>query len=378
MSTDKHTNPRTERAEDARLRSPHSDAPPMKVDVTVDDRFRAIAAILLLTPWVDVNARGADGRRWREHPIRQQVRALLAMHEDHPFVRLTRAQYESVGDFSTYFLLAAILSQEEGRWAVNQSAYEVTVARGGTAGHLRAQTLQHMLADRYLDRLYDFVLATDLPGLWRKQASEWALVVNDCRAVLKHRRIPESITSIFGRTGTPLRLIPVPEAPATTAFGPGDASTAYCCLGPPNVAENEEVALRFRLHLGHTGHIIFHEFAHTLWADASSQCPDFAARLQPLRDQLTLKGYLATHTPPWPLLLDEIMVRVATILYIEQVDGSETAQRQIRHEHDDYGLTCVEPATEGWRNLLMPLARREASLPALLPTLASRLLKSGR
>ncbi len=322
----------------------------MRIDVDLDNRLRLICSVLLTTDWADVSAAGPDGQRWKWHPIKRRVYDHVQAFRDHRAAVITRERYAEIGA-GPFITLAMMLGETSGQWVIESDARE-TVARYGWPAEA-VDGLELMSSDDYVATLTVFQRDASLPALWEEMANDWERVLDECRAVLDQRAIADSVQLIFRADTLDLRLVPAPELPVTNGYGPRDRHRAYCCLGPPNVAEDDPQEVSFLVCRDRSPDIIFHEFAHSLWADMRRHAPDIDQRLAPLQKKIHLKGYLAADPSPWPFLLDEIMTRVATVLHIEHVDGPEAAAKQIQHEHDTYGLTCVGPACNIWRNLIL-------------------------
>jgi hypothetical protein len=293
------------------------------IQIHAEDRFRAVAACMLLTDYVNENV------GWnRPHPMRAQVLPVIEPHRDHPCALFLRGRLAAIG-FGLCALSAALTPDPPFRWR----------DPGDAARHRPEQ--------RYPELLTSFHEEAGLDELWRSLAAEWETVHRQCRRALDRYRVEEWMASFWGPTSKRLLLVPNPTDPPGFGFGPNNVDEAICIAGPPNVSRDApEEQLEELFDYGRyddTANLVIHEFGHTYLDAARREVEALAEQTADIGASLALKDWFPEVYEGWPHRLMETILRAVQGAWRAEVVSPQSAEEWLAQEAGRFGLDILPP-----------------------------------
>ena len=302
------------------------------ITVEAQDRFRATAACLLLTPYGELPL-----DRLLPHPLHTETRAQVQAYREHLCARLLR-QHIAEGNFGGQFysLSAWLTPTAPFRWTGKQAEME--------ASNLPPPVKRYLADDRYPKLLTSFVNDAKLPQFWRTTAGEWKRVCRQCTEGLTRYRVQEWLTSFWGPSPKRLVLVPNPTDPPQCGFGPSTTKEAFSIVGPPAVlkdAPQGSPAASFDYGRGsELASTTVHEFGHTYIGVARDQIRALAKDTEEFGRSLQFKGDFANYQE-WPMELEEAILRATQGVWQAEEESRAAADDAIAWQVRAYNLTIL-------------------------------------
>jgi hypothetical protein len=293
------------------------------IEIHAEDRFRAVAACMLLTDYVNENL------EWnRPHPMRAQVLPVIEPHRDHPCAAFLRERLAAVG-FGICSLAGGLTADAPFRWRDSSDAE-------------RDRPEQH-----YPELLTSFHEEAGLDELWRSLAAEWETVHQQCRRGLDRYRVEEWMASFWGVMPKRLLLVPNPTDPPCFGFGPSNNEEAICIAGPPavsrNALEGELDELFDYSRYDGTADLAIHEFGHTYLDLARAEVEALAEQTADIGASLALKDWFPEVYEGWPHRLMETILRAVQATWRAEAVSRQSAEEWLAQEADRFGLDILPP-----------------------------------
>jgi Domain of unknown function (DUF4932) len=302
------------------------------IAVEAEDRFRATAACLLLTPYGELRS-----DRLLPHPLRTETLALVQAYRDHPCAEFFR-QHIAGGNFGGQFysLSAWLTPTAPFRWTGKQAEME--------ASNLPPPVKRYLVDDRYPELLTSFVTDAKLPQFWRTTAGEWEGVCWQCSDSLARYGVQDWLASFWGPSPKRLVLVPNPTDPPQCGFGPSTTREAFSIVGPPAVLKDappgsphSSFAYGQDSELAST---TVHEFGHTYIGVAREQIHALAKDTEEFGRSLQFRGNFADYGE-WPMELEEAILTATQGVWQAERDSRAAADDVIAWQVNAYNLTIL-------------------------------------
>jgi hypothetical protein len=302
------------------------------IAVEAEDRFRATAACLLLTPYGELRS-----DRLLPHPLRTETRAQVEVFREHPCAQLFQ-QHITDGNFGGQFysLSAWLTPTAPFRWTGRRAEME--------ASNLPPPVKRYLADDAYPTLLTSFVADAGLPQFWRTTAGEWERVCRQCSDCLTRYGVAEWLASFWGPSPKRLVLVPNPTDPPQCGFGPSTTREAFSIVGPPAVlkdappgAPHSSFAYGQDSELAST---TVHEFGHTYIGVARDQIHALASDTEEFGRSLQFKGNFADYGE-WPMELEEAILSATQGVWQAEKESRAAADGVIAWQVNAYNLTIL-------------------------------------
>jgi hypothetical protein len=302
------------------------------VDVEAEDRFRATAACLLLTPYGELRS-----DRLLPHPLRTETRAQVETFREHPCAQLLQ-RHIADGNFGGQFysLSAWLTPTAPFRWTGRRAEME--------AANLPPPVKRYLADDAYPTLLTSFVADAGLPQFWRTTAGEWERVCRQCSDCLTRYGVAEWLASFWGPSPKRLVLVPNPTDPPQCGFGPSTTREAFSIVGPPAVLKDApQGAPHSSFAYGQDSEFAsttVHEFGHTYIGVARDQIHALARDTEEFGRSLQFKGNFADYGE-WPMELEEAILSATQGVWQAEKDSRAAADDVIAWQVNAYNLTIL-------------------------------------
>ena len=331
----------------------------MALDIRIDDQFRLVSSVLLLTKFVDENMAGR-----KPHKLRIQTLKHLGRVENLQCVMAIRQLTEEhwINSFLTY---ASYLGMAP------NFMVQLDLVPGGCSNNLLSFFEEH----RCSTLLAEFYEKAELGSFWAQTEDSWDIVISDCSESLEEARVDEFMNLLFGFSINNLVLVPNPLCPPSFGFEISNAKVSFALWGPPVVFRFSPLPLRFKRYRSQR-YLVFHEMAHSYWSKVLHAHPSFIDRMAPLEAEMKFRGWFPDMYPDWKSRFTEILIEASTALYRDEFEGKGHAQRGLSKLKSQHGVHLVDPVFHSLKNYLA--ARKRGAYNSLieyLPILADELLK---
>jgi hypothetical protein len=293
----------------------------MPIRVEQDDRIRITGSVLLLTDMIDMND------SWKRPEVKVLSLRHLTPYRDHPCARVARELDPCASMGSSFYCYAVLLEGPE-------RAFEPKPEASSFTGKHRDLGFHRLLWDFYRD--------AELARFWEETATLWQQTLDDCRSMLAEEDPGPFVALFFGGSERSLVVVPNPLNPTSFSYGPGDGTTSYSIVGPPNVRRDSPEPVRYTAH-GRSFQVLddlFHELSHTLLDEAESRDAAATDRLVlAVRDMPYGRKFADLYEEPdRHMCFDELFIRAATALYEAEAGREAAAEAFLRRQEDEYGL----------------------------------------
>ena len=304
------------------------------ITVQAEDRFRATAACLLLTPYGELRS-----ERLLPHPLRVATLAHVEAYRDHPcsvFLRKHITDGNFGGQF--YSLTAWLTPEAPFRWTGSRAEME--------AWELPPPVKRYLVDDKYPGLLTSFLEDAKLPQLWLDTAEEWDRVCRQCTECLSRYHVQDWLASFWGPSPKRLVLAPNPTDPPQCGFGPSTPREAFSIVGPPAVLKDAPQGSphsSFDYGQGtEFASTTVHEFGHTYLGVARDQIRALARDTEEFGRSLQFKGNFADYGE-WPMQLEEAILSATQGVWQAEEESPAAADNVIAWQVGAYNLTLLPP-----------------------------------
>jgi hypothetical protein len=330
----------------------------MPIRVKQDDRVRATGSVLLLTDLVNMN------NYWKHPEVKTLSKERLEPYRDHPCARAARELDPCASMGSSFYCYAVLLEGPEQEFRPRPQAASFDGKYAGL---------------RFSGLLRDFYRDAGLARFWDETKKLWDETLEDCRAMLAEEDPGKFLdlfygASEYGRPKRDLVVVPNPLNPTSFSYGPGDGTTSYSIVGPPNVRLDSPDPVRYTAHGHQFQDGLFHEFSHTLLDVAESEAAGATDSLvHAVRGMPFNKKFADLYEEPdRHMCFDELFIRAATALYQREAGREAAAGAFLQRQEDEYGLGWIRRMHSALEAYLGGRkTNRYASLADYLPVLAA-------
>lgn len=309
-------------------------------------------AVLLLTKFVNENS------SWKPHDLKIAALEYLKPYNSHPCITTTRTLAESRWMDSFYSYVVS-LTCEDGIFTPPPGS---SFLPGDPDDATYAQLLDEFLAD------------SQLTTFWSDTQDMWEEARRECKIILEECRFSQFVNWLFDKM-PPVVVVPNPADPSTFGFGPSDGRIGYAIIGPPAIAKDSGVQVKYSQQPDYVAHMAFHECVHTLWGSVRRDEGWIVDHLRPLTKRMELKDWFPERYPDWVSQLDELFIRAATTLFMSRFTGEEYELAELRQDAEQFG---IEPVLDFYHALKEFLHLKDEdkgrTLQGFLPELAKQVL----
>jgi hypothetical protein len=311
------------------------------ISVGTDDRFRATAACLLLTPYVEYQ------KEVRPHPLRAQVLDRIEPQREHPCAAASR-ELTQEGWFGAQFycLTAWFTPTPPFHW---QKPF-TEIWEGCLTADFAARFERDGLDRTYPIFLTQFSEDARLADVWSELQPQWDRVCTQVRQALEDSKAAEWLRSFWGPAPKRLRVVPNPTDPATFGFAPSNDEEAFCLVGPNSVrwsVPEEQAGEQFDYRRGDSlVPVALHEFGHTYVNEARTDIARIARDTAAVAEALTLRDWFPEMYPTWETQLHEIVLRAVEGVRLSECVSRSSGQGHIAGEVERFGLDLLPSVYE--------------------------------
>lgn len=322
--------------------------------VIIDDRVRLMNAVLLLTEFVNENA------NWKPHDLKVAALDHLKPYTNHPCIAATRTLAESHW-MDSFYGYAIRLIREDGIFTPPSGSSFLLDDPDDTT---------------YARLLNDFLADSQLVTFWSDTRDMWEKAIGECKTILEECGFSQFIYEMFDEI-PPIVIVPNPADPSTFGFGPSDGRIGYAIIGPPAVAKDSSVQVKYSQQPDYVAQMAFHECIHTLWGAVRHNEGWIVDHLQPLAKRMELKDWFPERYPDWASQLDELFIRAATTLFMSRLTGEEYELAELKQDAEQFGIEPVLDFYHALKEFLHLKAEDKGrTFQSFLPELAKRVLSA--
>ncbi|MBN1461675.1 MAG: DUF4932 domain-containing protein [Armatimonadetes bacterium] len=306
------------------------------ITVRSDERFRATAAVLLLTPYIEYQ------KEVRPHPLRAPVLSCIEPHREHPCAVLFRELVQDNWFGAQFYSLAAWLTPTPPfRW---QTKFAQIGERCLPPSYVK-RFEQDGLGQTYPAFLAQFYEAARLASVWTELQPQWEQVCAEVREALETSDAAGWLHSFWGPAPKRLHLLPNPTDPATFGFAASNEEDAFCLMGANSVpwsVSEEEAREQFDYRRGDSVTLLaVHEFGHTYLDGAREEIARIARDTAAVGQGLTLKDWFPKMYPAWETQLHEIILQAVEGVRLSECVSRASGESHMAGQVERFGLEIL-------------------------------------
>ena len=313
------------------------------IQVRYFNSFRAVAACLLLTPYMDYMAQQRAFAL--PHPLHAQAAAWVEAQREHPCAIYFRELIERGDYFGSHFywLAAQLIPEPPFSW-IN----DVAGLKRGLPDDAIFAELQ--IVERFPALLSSFMADAKLAEFWQVTAAEWQTAREQVQMALAVGGVDDWQASFWGPATRELFLMPNPTEPPCFGFASSNRAQAFALVGPNQVPTNTadaEVAAKFDYRLSdNVLNLAVHELGHSLFDQARPAFDGLVGELQATGFRLELRGWFPEMYPELPIQLEEIILNAVQATYLTECVSRQAGEAFVADKVRQFGVGILRPIYE--------------------------------
>jgi len=303
------------------------------ITIRADGRFRATAAVLLLSPYIEYQ------KELRPHPLRAEVLTRIESQREHPCAVLFRQLVQENWFAGQFYSLAA--------WLTPTPPFRWQTEFAEIGERCFPQNYVERFERDALDRTYPVLLtqfyeAAHLASMWEELHSQLEQVCAEVREALETSNVAGWLHSFWGPAPKRLHLLPNPTDPATFGFAASNEDEAFCLAGPNSVpwsVPEEETRQHFDYRRRDSVVLLaVHEFGHTYLDGAREEIARIARDTAAVGEALTLRDWFPKMYPAWETQLHEIVLQAVEGVRLSECVSRSSGEGHVAEQVERFGL----------------------------------------